>query len=57
MTISFLAIESVVGGMGVFLPLGSLTLVAVLYFWPVDTETYGKSLRELQRELTGRAVG
>jgi hypothetical protein len=38
-TISFLAIESAVGGMEVFLPLGSPTLVAVLYFWPVDPET------------------
>jgi hypothetical protein len=43
-TISFLATASVVGGMGAFLALGSLTLVALRYFWRGDPETKGGSL-------------
>jgi len=43
--------------MGVFLPFGSLTLVALLYFWLEVPETKGRSLQEIERDLVGRAVG
>jgi sugar porter (SP) family MFS transporter len=56
-TISFLTIKNAIGGMGVFLLFGSLTVVALLYFWRKVPETKGKSLQELEQELTGRAVG
>jgi len=39
-----------IGGMGVFLLFGSLTL---LYFWLKVPETKGKSLQELEEELVG----
>lgn len=53
----FLTIENAIGGMGVFLLFGSLTVVALLYFWRKVPETKGRSLQELEQELTGRAVG
>jgi sugar porter (SP) family MFS transporter len=56
-TISFLTIKNAIGGMGVFLLFGSLTVVALLYFWRKVPETKGRSLQELEQELTGRAVG
>jgi sugar porter (SP) family MFS transporter len=56
-TISFLTIKNAIGGMGVFLLFGSLTVVALLYFWRQVPETKGRSLQELEQELTGRAVG
>jgi hypothetical protein len=43
--------------MGVFLLFGSLTLVALLYFWLKVPETKGRSLQELEEDLAGRAVG
>jgi hypothetical protein len=46
-----------IGIMVVFLLLGSLTLVALLYFWREVPETKGRSLPELQRDPAGRAVG
>jgi len=42
-----------IGGIGVFLLFGSLTLVALLYFWLKVPETKGKSLQELEEELVG----
>jgi sugar porter (SP) family MFS transporter len=56
-TISFLTIKNAIGGMGVFLLFGCLTLVALLYFWREVPETKGRSLQELEQDLTGRAVG
>jgi sugar porter (SP) family MFS transporter len=56
-TISFLTIKNAIGGTGVFLLFGSLTVVALLYFWRKVPETKGRSLQELEQELTGRAVG
>jgi sugar porter (SP) family MFS transporter len=56
-TISFLTIKNAIGGMGVFLLFGSLTLVALLYFWRKVPETKGRSLQELEQDLTARAVG
>ena len=44
-------------GMGVFLLFGSLTLVALIYFWFKVPETKGRSLQEIEEDLTGRAVG
>jgi sugar porter (SP) family MFS transporter len=52
-TISFLTIKNAIGGMGVFLLFGSLTVVALLYFWRKVPETKGRSLQELEQELTG----
>ena len=43
-------VTSAIGGMGVFLLFGSLTL---LYFWLKVPETKGKSLQELEEELVG----
>ena len=43
--------------MGVFLLFGSLTLVALLYFWRKIPETKRRSLQQLEQDLTGRAVG
>jgi sugar porter (SP) family MFS transporter len=56
-TISFLTIKNAIGGMGVFLLFGCLTLVALFYFWRRVPETKGRSLQELERDLAGRAVG
>ena len=43
--------------MGVFLLFESLTLVALIYFWFKVPETKGRSLQEIEEDLTGRAVG
>ena len=56
-TISFLTIKNAIGAMGVFLLFGSLTLVALLYFWREVPETKGRSLQEIERDLAGRGVG
>ena len=40
--------------LGVF---GSLTLVALPYFWREVPETKGRSLQEIERDLAGRGVG
>jgi sugar porter (SP) family MFS transporter len=55
-TISFLTIKNAIGGMGVFMLFGSLTLVALLYFWREVPETKGRSLQQLEQDLAGRAV-
>lgn len=55
-TISFLTIKNAIGGMGVFLLFGCLTLVALLYFWRNVPETKGRSLQELEQDFAGRAV-
>lgn len=54
-TISFLTIKNAIGGMGVFLLFGSLTLVALLYFWLEVPETKGRSLQQIEQDLAGRA--
>jgi TM2 domain-containing membrane protein YozV len=46
-----------IGAMGIFLLFGSLTLVALRYFWREVPETKGRSLPELEQDLAGRAVG
>jgi Sugar (and other) transporter len=56
-TVSFLTIKNAIGAMGVFLLFGSLTLVALLYFWREVPETKGRSLQEIERDLAGRGVG
>jgi hypothetical protein len=42
---------------GVFFLFGCLTLVALAYFARKVPETKGRSLRQLEQDLTGRAVG
>jgi sugar porter (SP) family MFS transporter len=56
-TVSFLTLVSAIGPLGVFLLFGCMTLVALSYFFFKVPETKGKSLQELEQELTGRAVG
>jgi len=53
----FLTVKNAIGAMGVFLLFGSLTLVALLYFWREVPETKGRSLQEMDRDLVGRGVG
>lgn len=55
-TISFLSIKNAIGGLGVFLMFGALTLVALLYFWRQVPETKGRSLQELEQDLSGQRV-
>ena len=52
-TISFLTLLSAISGVGVFFLFGFLTLVALAYFWRKVPETKGRSLQEIERELTG----
>jgi MFS family permease len=56
-TVSFLTLVNALGSFGVFLLFGCLTLVALGYFWRKVPETKGRSLQELEQELTGRGVG
>lgn len=51
-TISFLTLLSSVGGAGAFSLFGFLTLVALGYFWCKVPETKGRSLQEIERDLT-----
>jgi hypothetical protein len=52
-----LPLAGTVGALGVFLLFGSLTLVALLYFWREVPETKARSLQEIERDLAGRGVG
>jgi sugar porter (SP) family MFS transporter len=52
-TISFLTLLSAIGGTGVFLLFGFLTLVAIAYFWKKVPETNGRSLQEIERDMRG----
>jgi sugar porter (SP) family MFS transporter len=52
-TISFLTLLSAIGGTGVFLLFGCLTLVALVYFWRKVPETKGRSLQAIERDLRG----
>jgi sugar porter (SP) family MFS transporter len=52
-TISFLTLLSAIGGTGVFLLFGFLTLVALAYFWRKVPETKGRSLQEIERDMRG----
>lgn len=56
-TISFLTLLNAIGGVGVFFLFGGLTLVALTYFTRKVPETKGRSLQQLEQDLTGRAVG
>lgn len=51
-TISFLTLLSSVGGAGAFSLFGFLTPVALGYFWCKVPETKGRSLQEIERDLT-----
>ncbi len=51
--ISFLTPLSAIDGVGVFFLFGFLTLVALAYFWRKVPGTKGRSLQEIERELTG----
>jgi hypothetical protein len=52
-TISFLTLLSAIGGTGVFLLFGALTLVALVYFIRRVPETKGRSLQAIERDLRG----
>jgi len=52
-TVSFLTLLNAINGVGVFFLFGFLTLVALAYFWRKVPETKGRSLQEIERELTG----
>jgi sugar porter (SP) family MFS transporter len=52
-TISFLTLLNAIDGVGVFFLFGFLTLVALAYFWRKVPETKGRSLQEIERQLTG----
>ena len=52
-TISFLTLLNAINGVGVFFLFGFLTLVALAYFWKRVPETKGRSLQEIEHELTG----
>jgi sugar porter (SP) family MFS transporter len=54
-TISFLTLLDSIGGTGVFFMFGMLTLVALAYFALKVPETKGRSLQQLEQDLTGRA--
>ncbi len=52
-TVSFLTLLNAINGVGVFFLFGFLTLVALAYFWRKVPETKGRSLQEIEHELTG----
>jgi sugar porter (SP) family MFS transporter len=52
-TISFLTLLNAIDGVGVFFLFGFLTLVALAYFWRKVPETKGRSLQEIEHQLTG----
>ena len=51
-TISFLTLLNAVGGVGTFFLFAFLTLVALTYFWRKVPETKGRSLQEIERDLS-----
>jgi len=55
-TISFLTLLNAVGGVGTFFLFGFLTLVALAYFWRKVPETKGRSLQEIERDLSVEPV-
>jgi sugar porter (SP) family MFS transporter len=55
-TVSFLTLLNAINGVGVFFLFGFLTLVALAYFWRKVPETKGRSLQEIEHELTGGKV-
>jgi sugar porter (SP) family MFS transporter len=50
-TVSFLTLLNAISGVGVFFLFGSLTLVALAYFWRRVPETKGRSLQQIERDL------
>ena len=52
-TVSFLTLLTAIDGVGRVLPVRLLTLVALVYFGGKVPETKGRSLQEIERELTG----
>jgi sugar porter (SP) family MFS transporter len=55
-TISFLTLLTAIDGVGVFFLFGFLTLVALAYFWRKVPETKGRSLQEIEHDLTGSSA-
>jgi sugar porter (SP) family MFS transporter len=53
-TVSFLTLLNAIDGVGVFFLFGFLTLVALAYFWRKVPETKGRSLHEIELQLTGK---
>ncbi len=53
-TVSFLTLLNAIDGVGVFFLFGFLTLIALGYFWRKVPETKGRSLQEIEHQLTGR---
>jgi sugar porter (SP) family MFS transporter len=51
-TISFLTLLNAVTGVGVFMLFGFLTVIALVYFWRKVPETKGRSLQQIERDLT-----
>ncbi|HUN33481.1 MAG TPA: sugar porter family MFS transporter [Trebonia sp.] len=51
-TVSFLTLLNAISGVGVFFLFGFLTLVALAYFWRKVPETKGRSLQQIERDLT-----
>jgi sugar porter (SP) family MFS transporter len=56
-TVSFLTLLTAIDGVGVFFLFGFLTLVALAYFWRKVPETKGRSLQEIEQQLTGSSAG
>jgi uncharacterized membrane protein len=54
LTVSFLTLLTAIDGVGVFFLFGFLTLVALAYFWRKVPETKGRSLHEIELQLTGK---
>src|SRR6201996_4388866 len=52
-TVSFLTLLNAISGVRVFFLFGFLTLVALAYFWRKVPETKGRSLQEIEHDLTG----
>jgi MFS family permease len=52
-TVSFLTLLNAINGVGVFFLFGFLTLIALAYFWRKVPETKGRSLQQIEHELTG----
>jgi sugar porter (SP) family MFS transporter len=55
-TVSFLTLLNAIDGAGVFFLFGFLTLVALAYFWRKVPETKGRSLHEIEHQLTGSSA-
>jgi len=52
-TVSFLTLLAWLNNVGTFLLFGGLTVVAFLYFFKKVPETKGRTLDEIERDMTG----